>query len=105
MLIEIKSKSMHPLSGALPLPNVLVRVTYGALVAHRHSFALIGCRTFQHRRTYVPISVSLWNKLSDIVFEEQSQCFLLAYPALSFITQKILLIPNYLLLLFPFYIV
>ena len=69
MLIEIKSKSMHPLSGALPLPHVLVRVTYGALVAHRHSFALIGCRTFQHCRTYVPISVSLWNKLSEIVLD------------------------------------
>ena len=36
MLFKIKSNPMHPLSGALPLPYVPVRVTRGALVAHRH---------------------------------------------------------------------
>ena len=40
MVFEIKSNPMHPLSGALPLPYVpAARVTRGALVAHRHSFA------------------------------------------------------------------
>ena len=39
MLFKIKSNPMHPLSGALPLPVVPARVTSGALVAHRHSFA------------------------------------------------------------------
>ena len=39
MLFKIKSNPMHPLSGALPLPYVPARVTRGALVAHRHSFA------------------------------------------------------------------
>ena len=50
---------MHPLSGALPLPHVPARVTRGALVAHRHSFAPPRCRTSQYRRSLLPLSVSL----------------------------------------------
>ena len=57
---------MHPLSGALPVPG---RVTRGALVAHRHSFAVPSCRTSQYRRTFVPHSVSQWNDLSVPVFD------------------------------------
>ena len=57
MLFKIKSNPMHPLSSALPLPYVPGRVTRGALVAHRHSFAPPCCRT------------SLWNDLSDPVFD------------------------------------
>ena len=60
---------MHPLSGALPLPYLPACVTRGALVAHRHSFAPPGCRTSQYRRTFVSHSVSLWNDLSDPVFD------------------------------------
>ena len=60
---------MHPLSGALPLPYVPARVTRGALIAHRHSFAPPRCRTSQYRRTFVPLSVTLWNDLSDPVFD------------------------------------
>ena len=61
---------MHPLSGgALPLPYVPARVTRGACVAHRHSFAAPRCRTSQCRRTFVPHSVSIWNDLSDPVFD------------------------------------
>ena len=44
MLFKIKSNPMHPLSGALPVPYVSARVTRGALVAHRHSFAPPRCR-------------------------------------------------------------
>ena len=69
MLFKIKSNPMHPLSGALPLPYVPARITRGALVAHRHSFAPPRCRTSQYRRTLVPLSVSLWNDLSDPVFD------------------------------------
>ena len=69
MLFKIKSNPMHPLSGALPLPYVPARVTRGALVAHRHSFAPPRCRTSQYRRIFVPLSVSLWNDLSDPVFD------------------------------------
>ena len=60
---------MHPFSGALPLPHAPARVTRGALVAHRHSFAPIRCRTYQYRRSFVPLSVSLWNDLSDPVYD------------------------------------
>ena len=60
---------MHALSGALPLPYVPARVTRFALVAHRRSFAPPRCRTSQYRRSFVPLSVSLWNDLSDPVFD------------------------------------
>ena len=69
MLFKIKSNPMHPLSGALLLPLVPSRVTRGALVAHRHSFTPPRCRTSQCRRTFVPLSVSLWNDLGDPVFD------------------------------------
>ena len=59
MLFNIKSNPMHPLSGSLPLAYVPARVTRGALVAHRHSFAPPRCRTSQYRRSFVPLSVSL----------------------------------------------
>ena len=65
---------MHPLSGALPLPYVPARVTRGALVAHRHSFAPSRCRTSQYLRSFVPLSVSLW-WCGTGGFQEQSQCF------------------------------
>ena len=70
MLFKInKSNPMHRLSGALPLPYVLPRVTRGASVAHGHSFSPPRCRTSQYRRSFVPLSVSLWNNLSDPVFD------------------------------------
>ena len=69
MLFKIKSNSMHPLSGALSLPYVLAPVTRGALVAHRHSFVPPRCRTSQYLRSFLSLSVSLWNDLSDPVFD------------------------------------
>ena len=69
MPFKIKSNPMHLLNGALPLSYVPARVTRGAVVAHRHSFAPPRCRTSQYRRTFVPLSVSLWNDLSDPVFD------------------------------------
>ena len=69
MLFKIKSNPMHRLSGAFPLPYVPARVTRGVLVAHRHSFAPPRCRTSQYRRSFMPLSVSLWNDLSDRVFD------------------------------------
>ena len=69
MLFKIKSNPMDPLSGALPLPYVPARVTRGALIAHRQSFAPPRCRTSQYRRSFVPLSVSLSKDLSDPVFD------------------------------------
>ena len=60
---------MHPLYVALPVPYVLVRVTRGGVIAHRYTYAPPRCRTSQYRRTFVPYSVSLWNDLSDPVFD------------------------------------
>ena len=60
---------MHPLSSALPLPYVPVRVTRGGLFTHWHSFAPLRRRTSQYRRTFVPLSVSLWTDLGDPVFD------------------------------------
>ena len=83
---------MHPLSGALPLPYVPARVIRGDLVAHRHSFAPPRWRTSQCGRSFVPLSVSLWNDLSDPVFDgvglagfkSRANAFLLARSAFSF---------------------
>ena len=69
MVFKIKSNPMHPLNGAVPLPHVPARVTRIAFGAHSHSFALPRFRTFQYRRTFVLLSVSLWNDLCDPVFD------------------------------------
>ena len=69
MQFKIKSNPMLPLCGALPLPYLPARVTRYALVAHNHSFTSHRCRTSQYRRTLLPLSVSLWNDLSDPMFD------------------------------------
>ena len=70
MLYKIRCNSMHPLYGApLSVPYVPVRVTRGALIAHRYTYAPPRCRTSQYRRTFILWSVCLWNDLSDPVFD------------------------------------
>ena len=72
MLYKIRCNPMHPFNGALPVPYVTyvpVRVTCGAVIAHRYTYAPPRCRTSQYRRTFIPLSVSLWNDLSDPVFD------------------------------------
>ena len=56
---------MHPLNDAVPGPDVPVRVTSSALVAHRYTHAPPRTRNSQYRRTFVP----LWNHLADPVFD------------------------------------
>ena len=56
-MYKIGCNPMLPLYGALLVP---VRVTRGALVAHRYTYAPARCRTSQYRRTCIVISVSLW---------------------------------------------
>ena len=68
-LHKIRCNPVHPLNGALPGPHVPVRVTRGAVVAHRFTYALPRCRTLQYRRTFIPLSVSLWNDLASPVFD------------------------------------
>ena len=68
-LYKIKCNPMHHLYGALPVPYVPVRVTRLAVIANRHTYAPPRCRTSQYRRTFITLSVSLWNYLSDPVFD------------------------------------
>ena len=45
MLYKSRCNTMHPLNDALPGPYVPVRVTRGALVSHRYTYASPCCRT------------------------------------------------------------
>ena len=47
MLYKIRCNPVHPLNGPLHGPYVPVRVTRGALVAHRYTYAPTRCRTSQ----------------------------------------------------------
>ena len=60
---------MFHLYGALLVPYVPVRVTSGAVIAHRCTYAPPCCRTLQYRRTFILHSVSLWNDIGDPVFD------------------------------------
>ena len=60
---------MHPLYGALLVLYVPVRITRGAVIAHRYTYAPPRCRTSQYRRTFIPLSVSLWKDLTDPLFD------------------------------------
>ena len=69
MLYKNGCYPVHPLNGALPGPYVPARVTGGALVAHRYTYAPPRCSTLQYSRTLIPFSVSLWNDLANLVFD------------------------------------
>ena len=69
MLYKIRCNPLHSLYLALPVPYVPVRVTRGAVIAHRYTYAPPRCRTSQYSRTFIPFSVSLWDDLSDPVFD------------------------------------
>ena len=55
--------SMHPLSRALPLSYVLEGVPCGALVVHRCPCMPHSCKTYQYRRTFVPIFQYLYGTI------------------------------------------
>ena len=59
---------MHPLYGSLPELYVPVRVTRGAVTAHRcMHLCASSLQRSQYRRNFIPLSVSLWNDLGDSV--------------------------------------
>ena len=68
MLYKIRCNPVHPLNGSLPGLYVPVWVTRGTLVAHRYTYASPGCRTSQYNRTFINLSVSLWNDLANPVY-------------------------------------
>ena len=69
MLYRIRCNLMHPLNDMLPGPFMPVWVLRGALLAHRYTYEPPRCRTSQYRRTFVRLSVFLWNYLADPVFD------------------------------------
>ena len=69
MLYKIRCNPMRPLNNGLPGPYVPVQFTRGALVAHRYTYAPPRSRISQYRRTFVRLSVSLWNDLADPAFD------------------------------------
>ena len=69
MLYKIRCNPVHPLNGVLPGPYVPVWVTRDAVVAHRYTYAPPRCRTSQYSRSFIPLSVSLWNALHNPVFD------------------------------------
>ena len=73
MLYMIRCYPMYPLNGALPGPHVPVRVTRGALIAHRYICVPPYCRTSQYLMTFILLSVSFWNDLSGPVFDGLGQ--------------------------------
>ena len=68
MLYKIRCNPVHPLNGVLPGTYVPVRVTLGALVAHRYTYSPPRCRTLPYSRTFIPLSVFLWSDLANPVF-------------------------------------
>ena len=60
---------MYAAQDQVYVPYVPVRVTRGAVIAHRYTYAPPRCRTSQYRWTFISWSVSLWNDLSDPVFD------------------------------------
>ena len=97
MLYKIRFNPMHPLYGALPVPYVPVRITRGAVIAHRYTYAPPRCRTSQYSNTLILFSVSLWNDLSDPVFDgvglagfkSKANAFLLAYLLAPFLSPPV----------------
>ena len=68
ILYKRRCNPMHPLNGALLGPYVPVWVTRGALVAHRFTCAPPRWRTSQYSRTFIPLTVSIWNDLAHPVY-------------------------------------
>ena len=86
MLYKIRCDPVHPLNGAIPGSFVPVRVTSGALVAHRY-YAPPRCRTSKYRRIFILLTMSLWTILLTLYvfdgvglagFKRRANTFLLA---------------------------
>ena len=69
MLYKFMCNPMHPLYGASHESSVLVRVTRGALVAHRYTYVPPQCRISQYLMTFIPLGVSSWNDVGDPIID------------------------------------
>ena len=101
VLYKIRCNPVHPLNGAILGPYVPVRVTRGALVAHRYTYAPPSCWTLLYSRTFIPLLVSLWNDLANPVFDGVGLAGFKAWPMLFYWPK--LLYPNYSPTIFPFF--
>ena len=68
MLYKIMCNPMHPQNGVGSLPYMPVRVTRSVLIAHRYTYAPLLCRTSQYHRTFISLSLILWNELTNPAF-------------------------------------
>ena len=48
-----------------------IRVTRGPLIAHRYTYAPPRCRTSQYRRTFIPLSGTIWLTPYSMVWDWQ----------------------------------
>ena len=85
MLYKIRCNPVHPLNGALPGPYVPARVTRGALVAHRHTYAPPRCVPFStagllflYRCPSGTILLSPYKRFGTDGFQEHGQSFFIA---------------------------
>ena len=69
MLYKIRCNPVHLLNCSPPGPYVPARVTRGALVAHRYTYAPPRCRALKYSRTFRPFSMSLGNDLANPIFD------------------------------------
>ena len=112
MLYKIRCNPVHPLDGALPGPYVPVRLTRGALVVHRYTYAPPRCRTLQYSRVFIPFSIGVplersckqrirWCGIGG--FQEQGQCFFIGLscyiPTIVFYSFSLSFLPVYRLVL------
>ena len=72
MLYKINCNQMHPLYDALHVTYVPVRVTHGAVIAHRSIMRLLAAEPCMSR-SFIPLSVFLWNDLGDPVLDGVGQ--------------------------------
>ena len=92
MPYKIRCNPMLSLYDALPEPYMPVRVTRGAVIAHRNTNALRRSRASQYRKTFIFLSVSMWNDIGALYpyskcwtrrFQEQGQCLFIGLAARS----------------------
>ena len=112
MLCKIRCIPMHSLNDALPGPYVPVRITRGALVAHRYTYlCATSLQNLAVQQNFwsslsVPLEWSCWPRVRWCPtggFQEQGQCFFIglsySIPTIVFYYFSLSLLPVYRLVL------
>ena len=69
MFYKIVERPGHPVGSYVPAPFIPRRHTRFAVNRHSRTFDAVRCRTVQFSRCFVPVCVSLWNSLTESVFD------------------------------------